>query len=169
MNSKQVVGILGIFALLVVLIYPAFAIGSISVVVGSSNISKADHVYVVINDVWAHRAGQASPAGWELVWNKSTTVDLVSLANSTLPLGKGSVSAVQFDMVKIDVGNVSWVYNKTTTLLEVESTEIPTNIAFSVTPGKVSTITLVLTGHEEALQGTKFFVTELNATSTLQA
>ena len=168
MNSKQIVGIVGVIALLVILIYPAFATGSISVVVRSSSISNADHIYVIIDDVWAHRAGQVSPAGWELVWNKSSTVDLVSLANSTLTLGKGTVSAAQYDVVKLDVGNVTWVYNKTTTPLQVESTEIPTNIEFNVVAGKMSTVTLVLTGHVETLQGTKFFVTQLNATSTLQ-
>ena len=169
MNSKQIVGIIGVFALLVILVYPAFATGSISVVVRSSTIAKADHIYVIIKDVWAHRAGQVSPAGWELVWNQSSTIDLVSIANSNFTLGKGSVSAAQYDMVKLDVGNVTWVYNKTRTQLQVESTEVPTNVQFNVVAGKVSTIALVLTGHQESLQGTQFFVTELNATSTMQS
>lgn len=169
MNSKQIVGVLGLIVLLVILIYPAFATGSVSVIIRSSSFQNADHVYVTINSVWAHRAGQSSPAGWELILNVSKTVDLTQLASSSAILGGGSIPAANYDMVRLNVGNVTWAYNKTTTPLQVESTDLPSNVEFSVVSGKTSTITLVLTGSQEVLQGSKFFVSQLNATATSQS
>jgi hypothetical protein len=99
----------------------------------------------------------------------SKTVDLTQLASSSATLGGGSIPAANYDMVRLDVGNVTWVYNKTTTPLQVESTELPGNVEFTVVSGKMSTITLVLTGSQEVLQGTKFFVSQLNATVTVQS
>lgn len=166
MNSKQVVAVVGLVALLIIIVYPALSIGSTSVLVRSTKISKADHVYVTVGNMWAHRLGQSSSEGWELISNESQTVDLVTLAESTTTLGKGSLSVTKYDMIRIDISNVTWVYNKTSSKLQVETTELPANVEFTVVAGKESVITLVLTGHQEEISGTKFFMAQLNATLT---
>lgn len=168
MNSKQIVAVVGILALLAIIVYPALSTGSISVIVRSLKTEKADHIYVTINDVWAHRAGQVTPQGWEQISNQSQTIDLMALTNSSARLGKGSLSAAKYDMVKIDVSNVTWVYNKTSTQLRVESSEMSASVEFTVVSGKESEVTLVLTGREQEIQGTKFFVSQLNATAKIR-
>ena len=167
MNSKQIVAVVGILALLAVIVYPALSTGPVSITVGSMRGEKADHIFVTIDDVWAHRAGQVSPEGWELISNQSQTVDLVALSNSSATLGKGTLSVAKYDMVRVDVSNVTWVYNKTSTQLQVESSQIPTNVEFTIVSGKETVIALVLTGHEESISGTNFFTSQLNATATL--
>lgn len=164
MNSKQVVAVISIVVLLVVLAYPALSTGSVSVVIGSKKIENADHVYVTIEDVWVHTAGQASFEGWHMLSNQTKTIDLVSLANSTTALGEGDISVASYDKVRIDVSNVTWVFNKTNTKLQLDSPQLPASLDFTVKAGKEVAITLVLTGHQEDLQGTKSFISTLNAT-----
>jgi hypothetical protein len=168
-NMKQIVAVLGIFALLAIIAYPAFSTGSVSVIVHSLKAQNADHIYVTINDVWAHRAHQTSDQGWELISNQSQTIDLTALTGSNATLGKGTLSVADYDMVKINVSNVTWVYSKNSTQLQVESPVMFANVEFTVTSGKQSSITLVLTGHEEEISGTKFFLSQLNATATLHS
>jgi hypothetical protein len=69
-----------------------------------------------------------------------------------------------YDKVRIDVSNVTWVFNKTNTKLQLDSPQLPASLDFMVKAGKEVAITLVLTGHQEDLQGTKSFISTLNAT-----
>jgi hypothetical protein len=166
-NSKQIVAVAGICALLAIIVYPALSTGSVSIVIRSSRTEKADHIYVLVSDVRAHRVGQVSTEGWDLISNQSQTIDLMTLTDSSITLAKGQLPVAKFDMVRVGLSNVTWVYNKTSTRLQVDSSTTPVNIEFTVAAGKESAITLILTGHEEDLQGTKFFRPQLSATATL--
>lgn len=166
MNSKQVVAVVSIVALLFIIVYPAFSTGTILVLVRSMKIENAEHIYVTVNAVRAHRSGVGSSEGWELVSNESRKIDLVSLANQSMSLEKGQVSVAKYDTIRIEVSNITWVYNKTTTKLAVDFSQLPASIDFAVNAGRQSVITLVLTGHQENRLGTKFFVSNLNATLT---
>jgi len=163
-NSKQVVAAVSVVALLLIIVYPALSVGAVSVLVRSAKIEKAEHIYVTVNDVWAHKAGQGSSEGWEMVSNQTKTIDLIALGNSTTTLGKGDISLARYDIIRIEVSNVTWVFNKTTTKLEVESSQLPTNVDFTVRAGKEAVITLTLGGRREETQGSRFFVPTLNAT-----
>jgi len=165
-NSKQIVAAVSVVTLLVILIYPALSTGTVSVVIRSSKIDDAEHVYVTIDNLWAHQAGQANHEGWELISNRSRTVDLVFLANSTSALGKNDLPLGNYDSIRVEVSNVTWAYNSTTTKLELESRELVASVEFTVKAGKESSITLNLTGHQQDMRGTKFFVAQLNATIT---
>lgn len=169
MNSKQIIAAIGIVALLIIVVYPALTTSTVTVIVESNKIDKADHVYVTVDSVWAHRTGQASEVGWELVINQTKTIDLVSLANSPTTLGKGQVTVAEYDAVRIEISNVTWVFNKTTTDLTVQSPELPTNLDFTVKAGQETMITLVLSGQEEVVTGTELFTPTLNATLTQTA
>ncbi len=164
MNSKQVVAAIGIVVLLAVVVYPALTTSTVSVLVRSAKIEKADHVYVTVDNVWAHRAGQTSDVGWELISNQTKTIDLVSLANSQTNLGNGQVTVANYDAVRIGISNVTWVFNKTTSDLSVQSPELPANLDFTVKAGQETTITLTLTGEQQTITGTNLFMANLNAT-----
>ena len=77
-------------------------------------------MYVIIKDVWAHRAGQSQSQGWELVFNTTKTLDLVSLVNSPDVI-KGNAPVATYDALRLDVSNVTWVYNGTSSNLQLES------------------------------------------------
>lgn len=167
MNSKQVVAVVGVVALLMIIVYPAISTGSIAIVIRSSKTEKADHIYVTVGNVRAHRVGQVSTEGWNLISNQSQTIDLVTLADSSIILAKSQLSVSKFDMVRVDLSNTTWVYNKASSRLQLESSTTSVNIEFTVVAGRESTVTLLLTGHEEDVQGAKFFRPQISATATL--
>jgi hypothetical protein len=163
MNSKQVVAAASAVLLLVILIYPALSSGSLSISLKSTGISKADHVYVIVKDVWAHRAGQSQSQGWELVFNMTKTLDLVSLVNSPDVI-KGNAPAATYDALRLDVSNVTWVYNGTSSNLQLESTQWSSNIDFTVKSSQDLPLIMMVNGRSEILQGENFFTASLNAT-----
>ena len=165
MNSKQIVAAVSVVALLVILAYPALATGTATVQIRSSKIDKADHVYITIGNAWAHRSGQSGSEGWQLIANQSQTVDLISLENTSMLFGKGQIALGDYDTVRMEISNITWVFNGTTKILEVESSQIQSNLDFTVQASRESIIAVVLTGHQEEIRGANLFVPILTATS----
>ncbi|HUO42581.1 MAG TPA: DUF4382 domain-containing protein [Methylomirabilota bacterium] len=163
MNSKQVVAAISLVLLLVILIYPALASGSLSISLKSTSIPQADHVFITIKDVWAHRAGQSQGQGWELVYNKTQILDLISLVTSPNMI-KGNAPVAAYDTLRVDVTNVTWVFNKTSTNLQLESEQLTSSISFSVTSSQDVPLIIVIVGRSETLEGQRFFAATLNAT-----
>jgi hypothetical protein len=137
-----------------------------SVGIKSMKFENADHVYLTVNSVWVHQTGQSSSAGWKLVANNSQTFDLVLLANSTKSIATGQVPLANYDSIRLDVSNVTWVFNKTTSSLSTASPNLDSNLDFTVAAGKNLSITVVLGGHQEVIGSSKFFAASVNATLT---
>ncbi len=163
-NSKQIVAAVSAVALVIILVYPAISTGTVSVVLRSTNIENADHVFVLVGDIWVHRVGQADTEGWELVSNQSQTVDLVSLKNSAVTFVKGQVPVGGYDGIKIAISDVTWVFNNSTTKLSVQVPQLQTNLGFTAQAARESTISVVLTGQSQIVGGAKFFVPNMSAT-----
>jgi len=161
-NSKQVVAAVAVVVLIVILVYPAVTAGTVSVSIQATTIEKADHVFVTIDGIWAHPAGQAS-SGWTSISNQTETIDLVSLQNSSKFLGKGQISSGQYDSVRIELTNVTWVFNKTTTSLGITSPELQAPVDFTVGTGNPASITLTLTGQEQLIANSDYFAGTLTA------
>ncbi len=166
MNSKQIVAGVGAIALIAILVYPALSTGTLSVELQATKFQNADHVYVTITGVWAHRTGQSTTSGWEQISNETQNLDLVTLQSSPASIGKAQLSVAEYDSVRIDVLNVTWAFNKTSTTLQLQSAQLPATVDFTLKGGKQTTITLVIGGQEQTLEGTKFFTPSLNATVT---
>ncbi len=164
MNSKQVVAAASAVVLVLILVYPALASATVSVLLQSAKIDKADHVYARVGNVWVHMTGPSSGDGWQLVANQSQTVDLVSLQSTTLDFAKGQVPLAGYDNIRMDISNVTWVFNGTTTRLSLQNSQVLANLKFSTQAGRESTITLVLGGTPQSVGGTKFFMPSMNAT-----
>ena len=162
MNSKQVVAAVAVVVLIVILVYPSVSTGTVSVSIRSASIDKADHVFVTIDGIWAHPTGQAN-AGWVSISNRSQTFDLVSIQNSSKLLGKNQVSSGQYDSVRIEVTNVTWVFNKTTTSLGVTSPELQAPIDFTVGTSNAASITITITGQKQLIANSDYFAGTLTA------
>jgi hypothetical protein len=165
-NSKQVVAGISAIVLVIILVYPSVSVGAVSVSLASARISKADHVYVTIDSIWAHPKGQATGGAWVLISNQSLSTDLVSLQNSSKFLGSGQISSGEYDSIRIEVSNVTWVFNKTTTTLGVASPEIDGKIDFTVGAAKGTSITITLSSQEELIANSEYFTGTMNATLT---
>jgi glucokinase len=99
-----------------------------------------------------------------LIVNQTQTLDLVSLQSTTFPFGKGQVSLGNYDGVRMDISNVTWVFNKTSTKLQLQLSEVDLTVDFTVQTGKQLPVTVTLSGHQEDISGVKYFVTSANAT-----
>ena len=162
MNSKQVVAALAAIVLIVIIVYPAVTSGTVSVSIRATGITQADHVYVTINGIWAHPAGQ-STSGWSLISNKTQTFDLLSVENATKALGSGTLSSGSYDSIRIELTNVTWVFNKTTTTLGVTSPELEAPVTFTVGTGSSPSITITLTGEKQLIANSNYFAGTLTA------
>jgi hypothetical protein len=162
-NSKQVVAAVAVVVLIVILVYPAVSAGTVSVSIKATKIDKADHVFVTIDGIWAHPTGQAS-GGWTSISNQTVEFDLVSIQNSTKFLGKGQISSGQYDSVRIEVTNVTWVFNKTTRSLGITSPELQAPVDFTVGTGSAASITLTITGQRQLIANSDYFAGSLTAT-----
>jgi hypothetical protein len=165
-NSKQVLAVISAVVLVVILVYPAVSVGALSVSLASGKLSKADHVYFTIASVWAHPKGQATGGTWTLISNQSVSGDLVSLQNSSKFLGSGQIASGDYDAVRIQVSNVTWVYNKNTTRLGITSPQIDGTIDFTVGVAKGTSLLLTLTAQEELIANSEYFTGTLTATVT---
>jgi glycine cleavage system aminomethyltransferase T len=163
-NLKQVIAAIGVIALLVVVVYPALATGTVAVSIKAGKISLADHVYVTLTDVSGHRAGQSGDQGWELIANQSRTVDLVTMGNSPSILGTGQIPASSYDMIRLDIANVTWVYGKNSTTLQLQTSLVSANLNFTVQAEKSVGVELTLSGQSLNVVGTQYFSPTLTAT-----
>lgn len=166
MNSKQVVAAVSAVVLTVILVYPAVSVGTVSVSLGSSKLVRADHVYITINRVWAHPKDQPAGSGWVLLANESVSADLVSLQNSSKFLGSGEIASGDYDAIRIEVSNVTWVFNKTTTSLGIASPEVDGTIDFTVGAARATTIVVTVSSQEKLIANSEYFTGTLNATLT---
>jgi len=165
-NSKQVVAAFSAVVLIIILVYPAVSEGTLSVSLASAKISKADHVYVTIDRVWAHPTSQAAGSGWVMVSNQTVSADLVSLQNSTEFLGSGQIASGSYDSIRIEVSNVTWVFNKTTINLGIASPEIAGTIDFTIGAARPTTILVTVSAAKELIANSEYFTGTLNATLT---
>jgi hypothetical protein len=163
LNSKQVLAAVAAVVLIAILVYPSVSTGAVSVSIQATSIDKADHVFVTIDGIWAHPVGQAS-ASWTSISNQSETVDLISIQNSTKLLRKGQIASGQYDSVRIEVTNVTWVFNKTTKSLGITSPELQTSIVFTVGSGNGASIALTITGQKQLIANSDYFAGTLTAT-----
>jgi len=163
MNSKRIVAVISVVVLLIILVYPALASGSLSISLKSTSIPKADHVFLTIKDVWAHRAGQGQDQGWELVYNTTVTVDLKSLVTSPNMI-KGNAPVAAYDTLRVDISNVTWVFNGTSSNLQIESNQLTSSLDFAVQSSQNVPLIVVIAGRSDVLDSQRFFAATLNAT-----
>jgi len=163
-NLKQVIAAIGVIALLIIVVYPALATGTVVVSINAGKVSLADHVYVTLTDVSGHRAGQSADQGWELIANQSRTIDLVTMGSSPSILGTGQIPASSYDMIRIDIANVTWVYKNNSTNLQLQSSLVSVNLNFTVEAQKSVAIEMTLSGQSLNVVGTEYFSPTLTAT-----
>jgi hypothetical protein len=165
-NSKQIVAAISAIVLVIILVYPAVAVGSVSVTLSSTKILRADHVFLTITNVWAHPASQAAGVGWVLISNQSVSLDLVSLENSSKLLGSGRISSGAYDSIRIEVSNATWVFNKTTTSLGIASPEIEGTLDFTVATATPAMILLTIIPQEQLIANSEYFSATIGVTLT---
>ena len=163
MNSKQVIAGISVAVLLVILVYPALSTGAVSISVKSAKIANADHVYVIVREMWVHPTGQSQSQGWRLLSNTSKTVDIVGLQSVTV-LVSVQVPVGSYDSIRVNLSNVTWTYGSTTNRLQLEAGQLSANINFMVQAARSQPLVMMISGHREFVQGQMFFSPTLDVT-----
>lgn len=105
------------------------------------------HIYITITDMTLQGNGNSSTA-YKV---NSTTFDLLHLQNVTKFLGKNSVQAGNYTMVRFGVTEAVATIGGTNVTLTVPSGEVKVPMHFTVASGKTTTIVLDITADMTAI------------------
>jgi len=144
MRAKQIiaVGVLLIIALLVLV--PPLLSGNVRVAISSSAPVSAEHLYLTIREVKAHRAGTSEPSGWSLVTNASRQIDL-AVANASQSAALGSLPLGEYDTIRVRVTNATVIVNNTSKQARLASNEFTIPASFLIQFGVETSVTLKVT------------------------
>ncbi|MDG6910074.1 MAG: DUF4382 domain-containing protein [Nitrososphaerota archaeon] len=122
-----------------------------SLIVGvkdSPSTGAVSHIYLTISDIVLQ--GGSSNASTTFKVN-ATTFDLLALQNVTKMLGKNSVPAGNYTMVRFEVTKAIATVSGTNVTLTVPSGQIKVPMQFSIASGKSTTIVLDITADMTAI------------------
>ncbi len=86
------------------------------------------------------------------------------MGSSPSILGTGQIPASSYDMIRIDIANVTWVYKNNSTNLQLQSSLVSVNLNFTVEAQKSVAIEMTLSGQSLNVVGTEYFSPTLTAT-----
>jgi len=144
MRAKQIiaVGVLVIIALLILV--PPLLSGNVNVVISSSSPVSAEHLYLTLREIRAHRVGTSDPSGWSLVTNASRQIDLV-IANMSQSAASGSLPLGGYDTIRVRVTNATVIVNNTSKQARLASSVFTIPVAFLIQFGVETSVTLKVT------------------------
>lgn len=106
------------------------------------------HIYLTITDLTLQGAGSVNNTSYKV---NATTFDLLKLTNVTKMLGKNSVPAGNYTMVRFTVTSAVATVGGTNKTLTVPSGEIKVPVHFTVASGKTTTVVLDITADMTAI------------------
>jgi hypothetical protein len=120
MRAKQIVAVVVLLIVAFLIVFPPLLNGRVTVTLSSTTSVHADHVYVTIGEISAHRADITGLSGWQSISNKSTRVDL-TLANRSETVALGTLSLGRYETVRVRVTNATVIINGTSQKVQLES------------------------------------------------
>ncbi len=166
MRKKQIIATCVLLLVAFLVVFPPLASGSVTVALSSSSSVPAEHVYVTIETISAHRADTREPSGWFLVSNRSVRVDL-AVANLSQAIGLGSLSLGEYDTIKLKITNATMVVNNTFKNLQLGYEDFTVSVSFFIQLGsKVSVLLSVISDIEEETGGGPTLTLTFSATPT---
>ena len=141
MRAKQVVAIVVLLMVALLIVVPPLLNGGTKITLSSTTSVNADHVYVTIGEVSAHRIDLSGTSAWQSISNKSTVVD-VTVANISETIALGSLPLGQYDTVRVRVTNATVIINGTSQRVQLESRVFSIPISFLTQFGTSTAITL---------------------------
>ncbi len=144
MRPKQILAIVVLLFVAFLIVYPPLASSSVAVALSPSSSLTAEHVYVTIAEISAHRADTGEPSGWSSVSNKTIEVDLAAV-NSTQSVALGSLPLGQYDSIRIRISNATIVVNGTSKKAQLNSNVFIASVSFMVQLGSQAHVVLSVT------------------------
>ena len=152
MRAKQVVAVAVLVVVALLLVFPPLLSGGAEVTLLSTTSVQADHVYVTIGEISAHRADISGPSAWQSISNKSTRVDL-ALANISETVALGTLPLGEYETVRVKVTNATVIINGTSRKVELESSVFTIPFSFLTRFGTNTVIVLKVTPDVQEITG----------------
>jgi hypothetical protein len=141
MRAKQLVAVTVLLIVALLLVFPPLLSGGAEVTLSSTTSVHADHVYVTIGEISAHRADISGASAWQSISNKSTRVDLM-LANISETVAMGTLPLGEYETVRVKVTNATVIINGTSRKVHLESSVFTIPFSFLTRFGTETVIML---------------------------
>ncbi|MBS7650525.1 MAG: DUF4382 domain-containing protein [Candidatus Bathyarchaeia archaeon] len=168
MGSRQVFSAFLLLIILIILLYPTTATGTVSVAasyaqappietpLGPIIITGVTNLYVSFSEIRIHLANERNDSGWIPIIYNTASVDIIRFSNNpgvifstpTVPVG-------EYDRVFLRFGNSSAVVNGTTLNVESIPRFIIVDYRFSVKSGSETALKLKFTADYRAINISK--------------
>jgi hypothetical protein len=152
MRAKQIVAVVVLLIVAFLIVFPPLLNSHVKVTLSSTAPIHADHVYVTIGEISAHRADISGLSGWQSISNMSTRVDL-TLANTSETVGLGTLSLGQYETVRVQITNATVIINGTSQKVQLQSSEFTIPFSFLTKFGADTVIILNVTPEVENTSG----------------
>ena len=141
MRAKQIVAVIVLLVVALLIVVPPFLNGGAKMTLSSTTSVNADHLYVTIGEISAHRTDLSGTSAWQPVSNMSTVVDL-TLANMSKTVALGNLPLGQYDTVRVRVTNATVIINGTSQKVQLDSRLFTVPVSFLAQFGASTVITL---------------------------
>lgn len=140
MRAKRIVAVVVLVVIAFLIVFPPLSSGGVRITSSSSTSVPAEHLYVTVGEISAHRADTREPSGWFSITNKSSIIDLALNASETIALG--SLPLGEYDIVRVTVTNATVMVNGTSRTVQLESRVFTIPVSFLVRFGVQTPIML---------------------------
>ena len=141
MRARQIVAVIVLLVVALLIVVPPFLNGGAKMTLSSTTSVNADHLYVTIGEISAHRMDLSGTSAWQSVSNMSTVVDL-TLANMSETVALGNLPLGQYDTVRVRVTNATVIINGTSQKVQLDSRLFTIPVSFLAQFGASTVITL---------------------------
>jgi len=141
MRAKRIIAIIMLVVIGFLIVFPPLASGGVKISSSSNAILAAEHVYVTIGEISAHRADTLEPSGWFSISNTSTNIDL-ALVDSSVTVALGSLPLGEYDTIRVTLTNATAIINDTSRKVQLESTVFTIPASFLVRFGAETSVAL---------------------------
>ena len=152
MRAKQIVAVIVLVVVALLIVVPPLLNGGTKMTLSSTTSVNADHLYVTVGEISAHRMDLSGTSAWQSVSNKSTVVDL-TVANISETVALGSLPLGQYDQVRVRVTNATVIINGTSQKVQLESRVFSIPVSFLTQFGTSTVIVLKVTPEIEKTTG----------------
>ena len=141
MRARRIIAVIVLLVVAFLVVFPPLMNGGVKVTLSSTTSLQADHLYVTISEISAHRLDISGPSAWQSISNKSALVDL-TMTNVSEVVALGSIPLGQYEAIRVKVTNATIITNGASRNLQLESSLISVSVPFIVQFGTDVVVTL---------------------------
>jgi len=141
MRAKRIIAVIVLLVVAFLIVFPPLMNGGVKVTLSSTTSLHADHLYVTISEISAHRLDIGGPSAWQSISNKSTLVDL-AVTDMSEVVALGSLPLGQYEAIRVKVTNATMITNGASRNLQLESSVISVSVPFLVQFGTNTVVML---------------------------